>query len=347
MATTGKIISFRLPPLPTIGEIIKLYKLRAEKQLSQNFLLDLRLTDKIVRQAGNLRNSCVCEVGPGPGGITRSILNAGIAKLLVVEKDTRFIPGLQLLAEAAPGKMCIVHGDILTYKMERAFPKQFQNEWEDGPPNVHIIGNLPFSVSTPLIIKWLENIANRNGPFVFGRTQMTLTFQKEVAERLTASTGSRQRSRLSVMAQYLCNVKSCFTIPGRACVPKPKVDVGVVHFTPLVGPQINQPFKLVEKVVRCVFSFRRKYCRRGVEILFPEIQRSQLTERMFCTADVDPTRRPTELTIPQFRSLCDAYSQLCNENQNLFTYNFREELRQKKLLRKEKIHIEGYETSES
>ncbi|XP_043552075.1 dimethyladenosine transferase 1, mitochondrial isoform X1 [Chiloscyllium plagiosum] len=332
--TTGKMISSRLPPLPTIGEIIKLYKLRAKKQLSQNFLLDLRLTDKIVRHAGNLKNAYVCEVGPGPGGITRSILNTGIAELLVVEKDTRFIPGLQLLDEAAPGKMRIIHGDILTYKLERAFPKHFQNVWEGDPPNVHIIGNLPFSVSTPLIIKWLENIANRNGPFIFGRTQMTLTFQKEVAERLTASTGSRQRSRLSIMAQYLCNVKSCFTIPGRAFVPKPKVDVGVVHFVPLVQPQINQPFKLVEKVVRHTFSFKRKYCRRGVETLFPEAQRLQLTEQMLCIADVDPTLRPGELSIPQFRALCDAYNQLCSENQNLFTYDFREELRQKKLSHK-------------
>ncbi|XP_055495959.1 LOW QUALITY PROTEIN: dimethyladenosine transferase 1, mitochondrial-like [Leucoraja erinacea] len=338
MAARGRIASFRLPPLPTIREIIKLYNLRAEKQLSQNFLLDLRLTDKIVRQAGNLRNAYVCEVGPGPGGITRSILNSGVAELLVVEKDTRFIPGLQLMAEAAPGKIRIVHGDILTYNMERAFPKQFRNEWEIGLPNVHIIGNLPFSVSTPLIIKWLENVANRDGPFVFGRTQMILTFQKEVAERLTASTSSRQRSRLSVMSQYLCNVKSCFTIPGRAFVPKPKIDVGVVRITPLERPQINQPFKLVEKVVRCAFSFRRKHCRRGLETLFPEAQRLQLTEQMFDAADVDPTLCPTQLSIPHFRNLCDAYSLLCKEDANLFTYNYREELGHKRLYRKDKSH---------
>ncbi|XP_051246939.1 dimethyladenosine transferase 1, mitochondrial [Dicentrarchus labrax] len=329
MAASGKLASFRLPPLPTVGELIKLYKLRAEKQLSQNFLLDLRLTDKIVRQAGNLRDAHVCEVGPGPGGLTRSILNAGAADLLVVEKDTRFIPGLTLLSEAAPGKVRIVHGDILTYRMDRGFPPNISKPWEEDPPNLHIIGNLPFNVSTPLIIQWLENMANRTGPFVYGRTRLTLTFQKEVAERLTASTGSKQRSRLSIMAQYLCTVRSCFTIPGRAFVPKPEVDVGVVHFTPLVQPQIQQPFKVVEKVIRNIFQFRRKYCYRGVENLFPEACRVELTQEMMQNADVDPTLRPTELTIPHIRALVDSYAHLCTREPSLLSYEFREELRLK------------------
>ncbi|XP_010877485.3 dimethyladenosine transferase 1, mitochondrial isoform X1 [Esox lucius] len=331
MAASRKIVPFRLPPLPTIGEIIKLYKLRAEKQLSQNFLLDMRLTDKIVRQAGCVRDAHVCEVGPGPGGLTRSILNAGAADLLLVEKDNRFIPGLKLLSEVAPGKVRIVQGDILTYRMDRGFPKVLTKAWEDDPPDLHIIGNLPFNVSTPLIIKWLENISNRTGPFVYGRTRLTLTFQKEVAERLTASTSSRQRSRLSIMAQYLCTVKSCFTIPGRAFIPKPEVDVGVVHFTPLAQPQIQQPFKLVEKVVRNVFQFRRKHCHKGIEMLFPEAQRLELAEVMMREADVDPTLRPTELSITDFRALTDAYSHLCSENPGLLAYDFREELRLKHL----------------
>ncbi|TNN83042.1 Dimethyladenosine transferase 1, mitochondrial [Liparis tanakae] len=333
MAATGKLAFFRLPPLPTVGELIKLYNLRAEKQLSQNFLFDLRLTDKIVRQAGSLRDAHVCEVGPGPGGLTRSILNAGVSELLVVEKDSRFIPGLKLLSEAAPGMLRIVHGDILTYRMDRGFTEAVSKPWEEDPPNLHIIGNLPFSVSTPLIIKWLENVANRTGPFVYGRTRLTLTFQKEVAERLTACTGSRQRSRLSIMAQYLCTVRNCFTIPGRAFVPKPEVDVGVVHFTPLVQPQIAQPFKLVEKVVRNVFQFRRKHCHKGVEKLFPEACRPELTQEMMQKADVDPVLRPTELTIPQFRALADAYAQLCAHEPSLLSYEFREELRLKRLSR--------------
>lgn len=342
MAASGKLASFRLPPLPTLGELIKLYNLQAEKQLSQNFLLDLRLTDKIVRQAGSLRDAYVCEVGPGPGGLTRSVLNAGAADLLVVEKDTRFIPGLKLLSEAAPGKLRIVHGDILTYRMDRGFPLNISKPWEEDPPNLHIIGNLPFNVSTPLIIKWLENIANRTGPFVYGRTRLTLTFQKEVVERLTASTGSKQRSRLSIMSQYLCTVRSCFTIPGQAFVPKPKVDVGVVHFTPLVQPQIQQPFKLVEKLVRNIFQFRRKHCHKGIEKLFPEVCRVELTQEMMQKADVDPTLRPTELTMSQFRALADAYAHLCTHEPSLLGYEFREELREKRLAGRKNTPMETF-----
>ncbi|XP_069463841.1 dimethyladenosine transferase 1, mitochondrial isoform X2 [Ambystoma mexicanum] len=238
-----------------------------------------------------------------------------------------------MLSDAAPGKVKIIHGDVLNFKMERAFPSHLRKTWDDGPPDVHIIGNLPFSVSTPLIIKWLEHVANRDGPFAYGRTQMTLTFQKEVAERLTASTGSRQRSRLSVMSQYLCTVHNCFTIPGCAFIPKPKVDVGVIHFTPLIKPQINQPFKLVEKVVQSIFQFKRKHCYRGVGVLFPEAQRLRSSERLMMLADVEPTMRPKELSITHFKNLCDVYREMCDEDPNLFSYNFREELRQQRLSR--------------
>ncbi|XP_050172715.1 dimethyladenosine transferase 1, mitochondrial isoform X2 [Myiozetetes cayanensis] len=238
-----------------------------------------------------------------------------------------------MLSEAAPGKVRIVHGDILTYKMEKAFPKHLKKDWEDEPPDIHIIGNLPFSVSTPLIIKWLENVSKKNGPFSYGRTQMTLTFQKEVGERLTANPGGKQRSRLSIMAQHLCSVENCFIIPGEAFVPKPEVDVAVVHFTPLVQPKIQQPFELVEKVVRSVFQFRRKYCFRGLETLFPESGRLKRTEQLMMTANVDPTLRPFQLSMSQFRNLCNTYRKMCDEDPTLFVFNYREELKQKKTTR--------------
>ncbi|XP_053149580.1 dimethyladenosine transferase 1, mitochondrial isoform X2 [Hemicordylus capensis] len=233
-----------------------------------------------------------------------------------------------MLSEAAPGKVRIVHGDILTYKLEKVFPKHLMKNWEDDPPDIHIIGNLPFSVSTPLIIKWLENISKRDGPFSYGRTRMTLTFQKEVGERLIAATGTRQRSRLSIMSQYLCTVHKCFMIPGQAFIPKPEVDVAVVHFTPLVQPKIEQPFKLVEKVVRSVFQFRRKHCHHGIRILFPEAERLEKAEQMLMLADVDPTLRPTQLSIFHFKCLCDVFRKMCDEDPKLLAYNFREELRE-------------------
>uniref|UniRef100_A0A8C5LF71 rRNA adenine N(6)-methyltransferase n=1 Tax=Jaculus jaculus TaxID=51337 RepID=A0A8C5LF71_JACJA len=315
MAASGKLGTFRLPPLPTIREIIKLYQLRAAKQLSQNFLLDLRLTDKIVRKAGNLTDVYVYEVGPGPGGITRSILNADIAELLVVEKDTRFIPGLQMLSDAAPGKLRIVHGDVLTFKIEKAFPEHLKRKWEDDPPNVHIIGNLPFSVSTPLIIKWLEKMSLQDGPFAYGRTPMTLTFQKEVAERLVATTGSKQRSRLSIMAQYLCNVEHLFTIPGKAFVPKPEVSV-------CLCVSVSELFLNLFK--------QRKWMHQCLQMLFPEARRLESTGKLLQLADIDPTLRPIHLSLTHFKSLCDVYRKMCDEDPQLLTYNFREELKQKK-----------------
>lgn len=312
----------RLPPLPTIREIIRLYGLRAEKQLSQNFILDLNLTDKIVRQAGNLQGASVCEVGPGPGGLTRSILKQGAADVLVVEKDDRFLPSLELLREASEEKLRIAHDDILRYNLETAFPKIPKSDWHGEPPNVHVIGNLPFNVSTPLIIKWLEAVANQSGLFIYGRSKMLLTFQKEVAERIVAGVDSPQRSRLSIMSQYLCEVKLCFVIPGKACVPPPDVDIGVVLFTPLIEPQIQVPFKMVEKVVRQVFHYRQKYCRRGIASLFP-YDRSDLAEEMFELSDVHPTRRPTSLTMEDFAKLCYTYQNICKRIPGIFEYYYR------------------------
>ncbi|XP_078000836.1 dimethyladenosine transferase 1, mitochondrial-like [Glandiceps talaboti] len=312
----------RLPPLPTIRDIIRMYGLRAQKQLAQNFLLDVNLTNKIVRSAGNLQDSVVCEVGPGPGGITRSILNAGAKHVTVIEKDRRFIPSLQLLADASEGRMDIICADILKYNVDRIFRMDSKGGDTDFT-NTHIIGNLPFNVSTPLIIKWLEDISTQQGAFSDGRrTRMTLTFQKEVAERLSADVGDPQRSRLSIMAQSLCEVQHCFTIPGSAFVPKPEVDVGVVHFIPRIHPLIPCSFKLVEKVVRCVFHFRQKYCKRGVEILFP-YDYEDMVDLVFETTGIDPSTTPTRLSIDDFDKICDVYSTICQKYPAIRNYEYR------------------------
>lgn len=275
--------SLRLPPLPTIRDLIRLYRLRAIRQLSQNFLMDERLTNKIVRAAGKIRNHYVCEVGPGPGGITRSIIKKLPKKVIVVEKDPRFLPTLELLQEASIGytEMDIEIGDICTFNLETAFKGAPKCNWYEAPPNIHLIGNLPFSVSTILIVQWLNKISQRSSAWVFGRTPMTLTFQKEVAERLVAPVTNKQRCRLSVMAQLWCEMEYKFTIPGKAFVPKPDVDVGIVTFKPLKYPLVDLNFSMVEKVIRNIFNMRQKRSLRGAERLFPEELRSELGTNQF------------------------------------------------------------------
>lgn len=268
----------RLPPLPTVRDLVKLYKIRALRQLSQNFLMDERITDRIVKAAGRITNHYVCEVGPGPGSITRSIIKRYPRKLVVVEKDPRFIPTLELLQESCRDqtKMLIEIDDIRNYNFENGFKEVANTDWFDAPAPLHLIGNLPFNVSTNLIIRWLHAVSEKRDAWSFGRSSMTLTFQKEVAERIVARPAHEQRCRLSVMCQLWCNVDHKFTIPGKAFVPKPDVDVGVVTLIPKKYPIINLPFKMVEKVLRNIFNMRQKYCLRGAERLFPEEMRPEL-----------------------------------------------------------------------
>lgn len=325
MAAAKKTLQIRLPPLPSIKDVIRLYKLRALRELSQNFLMEPRLIDKIVNAAGNIENHVVCEVGPGPGGITRSIIQRAPRKLILIEKDRRFLPSLELIADACRDKVDvdIISGDILKTDIAQYIPNDVKTDWLDSPPPINLIGNLPFSVSTILIIRWLEMISKQEGPWAFGRTRMTLTFQKEVAERMAARILSSQRCRLSVMCQNWCTVKYKFDISGAAFLPKPDVDVGVVTLTPLKHPIIKQPFKLVEKVVRQIFSMRQKYSIRGAQTLFPEDIREEMALRMYKMADIDPVTRPFQIANMEFARICDAYSEIIKQYPELDKYDYR------------------------
>lgn len=317
--------NLRLPPLPTIRDLIRLYKLRALKQFSQNFIMDERLTDKIVRAAGKIENGCVLEVGPGPGSITRSILKQFPRHLVVVEKDRRFLPTLELLEEAtrATTKMDIIRGDILKYNCLEAFPECPPTDWNAAPPNVHIIGNLPFSISTRLLINWLKDISLKRGAWAYGRSSLTLTFQLEVAERMIAGIAQDNRCRLSLMSQFWTKTELKFVIPGKAFVPKPEVDVGVVTLVPLVTPATDLPFDLVEKIMRYIFSMRQKYVKRGVENLFPPKVRDELTYHVFKTAEIDPMLRSYQLSNEETLRIAQVYYQILQEYPEIDRYNHR------------------------
>nr|Q1A705.1 RecName: Full=Dimethyladenosine transferase 1, mitochondrial; AltName: Full=Mitochondrial 12S rRNA dimethylase 1; AltName: Full=Mitochondrial transcription factor B1; AltName: Full=S-adenosylmethionine-6-N', N'-adenosyl(rRNA) dimethyltransferase 1; Flags: Precursor [Vermamoeba vermiformis]ABB97064.1 mitochondrial transcription factor B-like protein [Vermamoeba vermiformis] len=338
-------MTMRLPPLPTIGELIRLFGLSAKQQLSQNFLLDLNITDKIVRSSGDLTNKTVIEVGPGPGGLTRSILKAGAKKLVVIEKDRRFLPALEVLRHAAgnidgspweeafltksemdakrymsyaPNKsrMQIVMNDVLRVDEQEILQhihapidSNDKTQWENMAP-ITIIGNLPFAISTELTIKWLKQIQGRHGAFRFGRAEFILMFQKEVADRLIANPGTKQYSRLTVMTQQLCSVKKLSDIPGSAFVPKPDVDASLVSMVPRVTPLgVNVPTPTLEYVCRQVFGQRRKMINNSVKTLGPE------AEILLARAHIDPTLRPEQLTVPQWCDLARAYQQWENKPQ--------------------------------
>lgn len=317
--------NLRLPPMPSVHDLLRLYRIRARKSLSQNFLLNERITNRIVRSAGKLEGSYICEVGPGPGSITRSIIRCSPAQLTVVEKDERFLPTLQMLNGACKGVIDynIILGDILKTNLETMFPDSVKHNWDDKPPKTHLIGNLPFSVSTILLVRWLQAISTRTGAWSFGRTRMTLTFQKEVAQRIVADISSMHRCRLSVMCQNWCNIKYNFEISGESFVPPPDVDVGVVTLTPLINPIIDLDFKMIEKFLRTTFNTRQKFCRKSISKLFPETVRDDLTKKLFLEADVDPLIRPFRLSNEEFKRLCFAYKAIIDEHPDVKDYDFR------------------------
>ncbi|KAL2730239.1 hypothetical protein V1477_016050 [Vespula maculifrons] len=320
------MLNIRLPPLPTIKDIIKLYKLSALKHLSQNFLLDERLIDKIIKKAGNLNGSHVVEVGPGPGGLTRSIIRKGPKKLIVVEKDRRFKPTLDMLADSfncVHGEMDIIYDDIRNLNMNNIFPMEEKKEWIDQVPNIHLIGNLPFNVSTILIIEWLKKISEHSGPWTYGRVKMLLTFQKEVAERLVAEPCDKQRCRLSVMAQAWTQPFLCTIIPGKAFLPKPDVDVGVVTFVPLEQPRTKHEFNIFEKVTRHIFNSRQKYSIKCVGKLFPEYCRQEFSNLVYKLSDLDPTLKPTQLTVEDIDKITTAYKYVIEKHPEISMYDHR------------------------
>lgn len=236
--------------LPPLRDVINEYDLRAEKKFGQNFLLDLNLTDKIVRQAGDLSGHHVIEIGPGPGGLTRSILKAKPKKLTAIEFDPRAVKALSGLQQAAQGKLDIIEGDALNIDLKKI----------SDAPRI-IIANLPYNIATPLLIGWLEEISAD----IDFADQMILMFQKEVAQRIAAHVNEGPYGRLSVLANWLCDTKKAFDVPRNAFTPAPKVTSSIVKLAPIqrVGEQPN--FNDVERVTAAAFGQRRKMIRSSLK----------------------------------------------------------------------------------
>jgi 16S rRNA (adenine1518-N6/adenine1519-N6)-dimethyltransferase len=241
-----------LADLPPLRESLDAHGLIAKKSFGQHFLLDLNVTRKIARLAGVTDSAAVIEVGPGPGGLTRALLETG-ARVIAVEKDARFLPLLDQLARAADGRLTVVQADALAVDEAALL-----TEHADNAP-ASIVANLPYNVGTPLLIKWLLED--------WRPTSMTLMFQREVARRLVAPAGADDYGRLSVITQAVCEARIVMDLPARAFTPPPKVDSAVAHLTPLPDRPDAAVLAALERVTAAAFGQRRKMLRSSLKVV--------------------------------------------------------------------------------
>jgi 16S rRNA (adenine1518-N6/adenine1519-N6)-dimethyltransferase len=246
------------------------------------------LTERIVRAAGDLTGATVIEVGPGPGGLTRALLGAG-ARVIAVEKDIRIKSALAPLVAAAGGRLTLIEGDALEVDERRLLAGS-------GAGSAHIVANLPYNVATPLIVKWLAQLAETPGLY----TTLVQTLQKEVAERLVAVPRTKAYGRLSVMCQWLTEADIAFTIGARAFTPPPKVESAVVRLVPRSDPP-TIAFAAMEAVARAAFGQRRKMLRTSLRALGVD------TPTLLAATGIPPTARAEELSIADYQTLAQAF----------------------------------------
>jgi 16S rRNA (adenine1518-N6/adenine1519-N6)-dimethyltransferase len=263
--------------LPPLRDVIAAHGLAARKSLGQHFLLDLNLTGRIARAAGDLSVGTVIEIGPGPGGLTRALLDADARRVIAVERDERAIAIQSEIAAAYPGRLQVIAGDALEVDIAGL---------GDAPRRV--VANLPYNISTVLLLQWLRRID--------AFASLTLMFQKEVVDRLAAAPRTPDYGRLSVITQWLCDVRPLFNIDRRAFTPPPNVMSTVVQLIPRPQPLAEARLDVLERVTAAAFGQRRKMLRSSLKSLGN-------AEALLSSANIDPTRRAEELTVEEFCAL--------------------------------------------
>lgn len=267
--------------LPPLRDVINTHELAARKSLGQNFLLDLNLTAKIARQAGDMADCDVLEIGPGPGGLTRGLLAEGARHVLAIEKDRRCLPALAEVAEHYPGRLTVIEGDALEI-----------DPLSHLTPPIRVAANLPYNVGTELLVRWLT--PPEWPPFW---QSLTLMFQREVAERIVAQPGAKAYGRLAVLAQWRSDARIVMQLPPGAFTPPPKVSSSVVHLTALPEPRFPADPKVLSHVVAMAFNQRRKMLRSALKGAAPDIE-DRLT-----AAGLKPTDRAEQVPLEGFCAL--------------------------------------------
>ena len=267
--------------LPPLRDVIATHELAAKKSLGQNFLLDLNLTSKIARLAGDLKNCDVLEIGPGPGGLTRGLLAEGARRVLAIEKDPRCMPVMAEIAAAYLGRLQAINGDALDV-----------NPLEHLTAPIKIAANLPYNVGTELLVRWLT--PPEWPPFW---VSLTLMFQREVAQRIVATPGSKAYGRLALLAQWRSDPKIVMDLPPEVFSPPPKVNSAVVHLIALPAPRFEADAATLNRVVAAAFNQRRKMLRSALKSLDPAI------EDHLNAVGIKPTERAEQVGLEEFCAL--------------------------------------------
>ncbi|MGN6410795.1 MAG: 16S rRNA (adenine(1518)-N(6)/adenine(1519)-N(6))-dimethyltransferase RsmA [Nitrobacter sp.] len=267
--------------LPPLRDVIKRHALSARKSLGQNFLLDLNLTARIARAAGQLEDATVVEVGPGPGGLTRALLAAGAKHVIAIERDERAVGALEEISERYPGRLTIVNADAM----------QFDPRPLLGTTRAKIVANLPYNIATALLIGWLSV-----EPWPPWYDAMVLMFQREVAERIVARENEEAYGRLGVLSNWRAETKILFDIAPAAFVPQPQVTSSVVRLVPRDKPEACER-RLLEQVAAAAFGQRRKMLRQSLKSLPAD------PALLTAAAGIDPTRRAETVPISGFAAM--------------------------------------------
>ena len=274
------------PELPPLSEVIARHGLRARKGFGQHFLLDLNLTGRIARAAGDLSHGTVIEVGPGPGGLTRALLTEGAPHVVAIEKDRRCLAALADLEATYPGRLEVIEADALDIDASAL-----------GTAPRRIVANLPYNVATALLLRWLGDIGRDPAAFA----GFALMFQKEVAARLAARPRSKDYGRLTVVTQWLCEVRALFHVPARAFTPAPKVTSTVVGLRPRPAALAPASLATLERVTAAAFGQRRKMLRQSLKSLGVDVA------GLLAATGIAETARAEELEVEDFCALARAF----------------------------------------
>jgi 16S rRNA (adenine1518-N6/adenine1519-N6)-dimethyltransferase len=260
-----------------LRDVIARHGLQANKALGQNFILDRQLLARIAAIPGPLDGATVYEVGPGPGGLTAALLDAG-ARVVAVERDPRCMSALAELEQSHPGRLRLIQADALQV-----------DERKEAGEGANVVANLPYNVGTALLLRWLK------GPWPPWWGSLTLMFQREVADRIVAVPGSKDFGRLSVLAQWRSTPRIAMSVHRSAFVPAPSIESAVVQIAPAAQPEGVDP-QCLERLTEAAFGQRRKMLRsslKGVQGAGEALSRLRIDER----------RRAETLTIPEWIAL--------------------------------------------